>query len=91
MRVRWTGQASLDLARIRDFLLPVNPTAALKAVHALRAAVLRLADHPRIGSPVARYLPREVRRLIVGQYEIRYEVAETTILILHLWHTREDR
>jgi len=54
-------------------------------------AAQKLVDRPRIGRPLERYWPREVRRLIVGQYEIRYEVSETTILILHLWHTREDR
>jgi len=91
MKLQWTGRASLDLARIRDFLFPVNPAAALKTVRALRAAALKLADHPRMGAPVERYLPREVRRLIVGQYEIRYEVRETAILIVRLWHTREDR
>jgi hypothetical protein len=29
--------------------------------------------------------------LVVGQYELRYEIAEDTIFILRLWHTREDR
>jgi plasmid stabilization system protein ParE len=91
VRVQWSGRASLDLARIRDFLLPVNPAAAVKAVRALRTAALMLADRPRIGAPVERYQPREVRRLIIGQYELRYEVRETTIVILHLWHTRENR
>jgi hypothetical protein len=38
-----------------------------------------------------RYWPREVRRLIVGQYEILYELSETVVLILRVWHTREDR
>jgi plasmid stabilization system protein ParE len=91
MRLRWTARASLDLARVRDFLIPVNPIAALTTIRALRAAAQKLVEHPRIGRPIARYSPREVRRLIIGQYEIRYEVAESTILILHLWHTREDR
>ena len=36
--------------------------------------------------------PREMRRLIVGQYELRYDVIEdVTVVILRLWHTREDR
>jgi plasmid stabilization system protein ParE len=91
MRVQWTGRASLDLARVRDFLLPVNPTAALTTVRALRAATLKLVDHPQVGRLLERHGPREVRRLIVGQYEIRYEVTETAILIVRLWHTREDR
>ena len=35
--------------------------------------------------------PREVRRLIVGNYEMRYEQTEGGAVILRLWHTREDR
>jgi hypothetical protein len=35
--------------------------------------------------------PREVRRILVGKYEMRYEIQESTIYILRLWHTREDR
>ena len=29
--------------------------------------------------------------VIVGDYELRYEVAEKALWILRLWHTREDR
>jgi plasmid stabilization system protein ParE len=35
--------------------------------------------------------PREVRRILVGRYEIRYELLESTVQVLRLWHTREDR
>ncbi|MBR7513475.1 type II toxin-antitoxin system RelE/ParE family toxin, partial [Mycobacterium tuberculosis] len=35
--------------------------------------------------------PREVRRILVGQYEMRYEIQGDTIYVLRLWHTREDR
>jgi plasmid stabilization system protein ParE len=36
-------------------------------------------------------LPREVRRIIVGNYEMRYELVESTVFILRVWHTREER
>nr|WP_310633606.1 type II toxin-antitoxin system RelE/ParE family toxin [Paraburkholderia sp.] len=32
-----------------------------------------------------------MRRLLVGHYEMRYEIQQSTIYILRLWHTREDR
>jgi hypothetical protein len=44
-----------------------------------------------MGKRLERYSVRETRRLIVGQYEIRYEMTESVIFIIHLWHTREDR
>ena len=28
---------------------------------------------------------------LVGKYEIRYEIQASTIYLLRLWHTREDR
>lgn len=28
---------------------------------------------------------------VVGPYEIRYEIRQSTIYVLRLWHTREDR
>lgn len=29
-------------------------------------------------------------RLLVGHYEMRYEIQGSTIYMLRLWHTRED-
>jgi len=51
----------------------------------------RLLDYPRLGEKLEAYAPREVRRIIVGSYELRYEIADATIFILRLWHCRESR
>jgi len=32
-----------------------------------------------------------VRRILVAQYEVRYEIRDAVIYVLRLWHTREDR
>lgn len=37
------------------------------------------------------YEPRDVRRIVVGHYELRYEIARDTIFVLRIWHTREQR
>jgi plasmid stabilization system protein ParE len=91
MRVEWTRKALDDLARLHDFLASVNPRAASDAVRALAAAPARLLEHPRIGEKLEEFAPREVRRILVGKYEIRYEVSDAAIYVLRLWHTREDR
>lgn len=91
MTIRWTPEAADDLARLHAFLARYNPAAAQRAVLALRNAVRQLPAHPRIGSPLAGFEPREVRRLIVGDYEMRYEVAGEAIHILRFFHGREDR
>ena len=91
MEVKWTGKAVSDLARLYDFLAPVNRPAAARTVQSLTAAPARLLEHPRIGEKLDEFAPREVRRILVGRYEMRYEIQESTIYVLRLWHTREDR
>ncbi len=91
MKVQWTGKALSDLARLHDFLAPVNRKAAARAVQALTAAPARLVDQPRLGEKLEEFTPREVRRILVGSYEMRYEITDETIVVLRLWHTREDR
>jgi len=46
---------------------------------------------PRLGEPLEGFSPREVRSLLVNSYEIHYEVAGDEIVIIRVWHTREER
>lgn len=91
MELKWTSKALSDLARLYEFLAPVNKLAAAREVQALTKAPAILLTNPRIGEQLFEFEPREVRRLLVGHYEIRYEIQESTAYILRLWHTREDR
>ena len=91
MHLQWTTKAENDLVRLHDFLAEVNPPVAVRVVQQLVAAAGTLLEHPRLGRPLSEFSPHEVRRLIVGDYELRYALVETTIVILRLWHTREDR
>lgn len=91
MRIGWTGKASADLVRLHAFLAPVAPDAAARVIQVLSRTPDRLLDFPRIGEKLETYEPREVRRLFVGDYELRYEIADGKIFILRLWHTRENR
>jgi plasmid stabilization system protein ParE len=91
MRLVWTGKAVSDLARLHEFLGAVNKPAAARIVRTLTAAVARLASNPRIGETLDEFAPHEVRRILVGQYEVRYEIRNLTILVLRIWHTREQR
>jgi plasmid stabilization system protein ParE len=91
MKIRWTGKALSDLVRLYDFLAPVNRTAAVRIVQALSAAPIKLAAYPRLGEKLEEFEPREVRRILVGNYEMRYELRDDTIFIVRLWHAREQR
>ena len=86
------GQKALsDLARPYDFLAPVNKLAAARTVQALAAAPGTLLANPRLGEQLEAFEPRDVRRIRVGHYEMRYEIQGSTIYALRLWHTREDQ
>ena len=91
MRLVWTGKAASDLARLHAFLAEVNPRAAARTARKLVAAPKRLLGRPRLGERLDEFTPREVRRLIIGGYELRYEVTEAAVIVLRLWHNLEDR
>ena len=91
MHLKWTSKALSDLTRLYDFLMSVNKPAAVRTVKALVAATAGLLANPRIGEKLDEFAPREVRRILTGRYEIRYEIRDSTIYVLRLWHTREDR
>jgi len=91
MQLKWTSKGLSDLARLYDFLAPVNPAAAARVVKSLAAAPTGLLANPRIGERLEEFDSREVRRLIVGNYEMRYELQDAMIYVLRIWHTREDR
>ncbi|MBS3936713.1 MAG: type II toxin-antitoxin system RelE/ParE family toxin [Sulfuritalea sp.] len=91
MELKWTGKGLSDLARLYDFLAPVNPAAAARVVRSLTAGPSGLRVNPRIGERLEEFNPREVRRILVGHHEMRYEIQDRTIYLLRIWHTREDR
>ena len=91
MEVVWTSKALSDLERLYLFLAAVNQIAAAKKVQQLTAAPITLQSNPRIGERLDEFEPRDVRRIFAGQYELRYEIADTTVYILRMWHTREKR
>lgn len=91
MDLKWTNKALSELARLYDFLAPVNKTAAGRTIQSLTSAPASLLANPRIGERLDEFEPREVRRILVGHYEMRYEIREATLYVLRLWHTREDR
>ena len=91
MKLLWTSKASSDLVRLHAHLRPVAPEAAARVVQQLARAPSRLLDFPRLGEKLEAYEPREVRRISVGDYEMRYEIAAHSIIVLRLWHCRENR
>jgi plasmid stabilization system protein ParE len=91
MLIEWTAASLSDLARLYDFLEPVNPNAAARTIQSLTAAPEQLLSHPRLGEELEEFRPREVRRILIGRYDMRYEIRDASVYILRIWHMREDR
>ncbi|SCW41119.1 MULTISPECIES: type II toxin-antitoxin system RelE/ParE family toxin [unclassified Pseudomonas] len=91
MGLKWTRKALSDIARLYEFLASVNQPAAARTVQQLTTAPTSLLVNPRMGERLEEFEPRDVRRIQVGRYEMRYEIVGSTLYLLRLWHTREDR
>ncbi len=91
MALRWSSSANRDLVRLDAFLEAADRRAAARAVQRLLTGATHIARHPRIGVRLGEFDPHEVRKLIVGDYEMRYEVRENELIILRIWHVYEDR
>lgn len=91
MKLRWTSKALSDLERLHDFLSRKDAQAASRTIAALVAAPDSLLTNPQIGERLHEFGLREVRRILVKHYEIRYEIKGSLIYILRIWHTKEYR
>ncbi len=91
MQIRWLSASERDLVRLYDFLGDVAPRTAARNIQNILAAVRRLPEYPRVGRVIEKYRPRDVRALLVNDYEVHYEIAGDWLIILRVWHAREDR
>lgn len=91
MQLQWTGKAVSDLERLYKFLAVVNQNAAVQVVQSLVRAPETLRHNSRLGEQLFQFEAREVRRILVGGYEMRYELFGSVIYVLRVWHTKERR
>jgi plasmid stabilization system protein ParE len=89
--LRWTRAAANDLRRLHYFLSVVNENAATRAVRLIASGAWRILEHPALGARLTRYAKRELRRIVVGRYEVRYAVSKGAVTILRVFHQRERR
>ena len=91
MKLVYTEEAITDLKRLREFIALHNPIAAKKVAKELVEKISLLPEFPHIGQPVPQApLPDSIRDMIFGSYIIRYSIHPNTIIVLRLWHGRED-
>ena len=79
MKLKFTPRATYDLERLRAFIAEHNPDAAQRVSQQLKHNILHLVKNPKLGKVVDE-LPR-----------VRYTVIEQTVIILKIWHGKEDQ
>ena len=91
MQVQWARKALLDVERVCLFLALYDRNESISLATKLDNAPTRLLAHPRLGEKVDSYVVKEVRKLSLGNYVMHYEITGDVILILRVWHAREER
>jgi plasmid stabilization system protein ParE len=93
MELIWLPEAKADIQRLYAFLADVNPSAAVAAIRAIQRGAARLLEHPRMGHRMDDETER--RELILpfaaGAYVLRYRIERDTIVVIRVWHGREER
>jgi plasmid stabilization system protein ParE len=92
-KVVWRERALVDIDRLYNFLFTKNEEAAAKAAQVILRGSSLLEDSPRLGRPMADGTGR--RELFIpfgsGFYVLRYLLTNDVIVIVRVWHGREDR
>jgi len=91
MRLEYTDKAVGDLIRLRRFIEEHDPQAANQMAARLMEGIALLRGQPQLGHPVVLAPdPESIRDLVLRDYIVRYAVTSKRILILRIWHHRED-
>jgi plasmid stabilization system protein ParE len=81
--------------RLRAFIAKHNPAAAERLARRLIQGIERLLRNPRLGRRVTvapdQTAPEEIRDWVVGEYVVRYLIADERIVVLRAWHGKEQR
>ena len=95
MKLAFSREARDDLVRLRAFIAKHNPAAAERIARRLILGIERLVRHPRLGRRVTvapgETAPEEIRDWLVGDYVVRYLITAYRIVVLRVWHGKEQR
>lgn len=95
MKLVYSPEAVADLRRLHDLVAAQNPLAARRLSQSLRDGIKRLKQFPHMGRRVRQsadvWVPEEIRDWVTGTYVARYLLLDETIVILRIWHQKENR
>ncbi len=88
MRVRYNRGARADLDEILAYIVERNPAAAARLLERFLATERLISRFPEIGTKTTR---RNLRRMVIGNYIMAYEVETDVISIHYLRHGARKR
>jgi toxin ParE1/3/4 len=95
VKLAFSRDARSDLVRLRAFIAKHDPAAAERVAQRLIQGIERLLRHPRLGRRVTsgpdQMAPEEIRDWPIGDYVVRYLITEDRIIVLRMWHGKEQR
>jgi toxin ParE1/3/4 len=95
VKLAFSRDARSDLVRLRAFIAKHDPAAAERVAQRLIQGIERLLRHPRLGRRVRsgpdQMAPEEIRDWPIGDYVVRYLITEDRIIVLRMWHGKEQR
>lgn len=90
--VKLRPAARHDLRRLALFVAQMDERAGAKRGDALEAALKRLSIRPFVGRPGSKPNTREhTIRFGRSSYLIRYRVTDDAVIIIRIWHGKENR
>ena len=91
MNLNFSPETVGDLIRLREFIEEKNPIAAQRIANELLIGIEKLKVFPEIGLTVERApQPELIRDLYIDKYTIRYLIGENEIVVLRMWHGKEN-
>jgi plasmid stabilization system protein ParE len=95
VKLAFSREARSDLLRLREFIAAHDPLAAERVARRLIRGIERLIRFPRLGRRViaapGELAPEEIRDGLVGSYVVRYLIVGDRIIVLRVWHGKEQR
>ena len=92
MKLVYAPEAVADLIRLRSFIADKSPVAAARIAAELVARIENLCAFPHLGRAVRESpQPNVVRDMAFGNYVVRYSEHANALVVLRIWHHREDR
>lgn len=88
-KINWSLEARLDLIDILDYYIKRNQskTYSIKLNTQINDTVKLLSKNPFLGTPT-NY--NSVRALVMGDYQIIYEMFDRLIVVSMIWDCRRD-